>query len=178
MSSVNIRPFVIFDTALRAGSVISKTDYVTTGTGYIVVKGYSESYETTKSQGFSYPTWSSADEVEAYLISLGRQNVSVTTRYNSDGSIAGFTGHYTTTVHNYYPGSISIGSYDFTKYKTLTFRVTSYSGSGKIAFGSFSQNITSAGEYAVNIESYQGNYDITFSCDSSSGFSVNDVVLA
>jgi hypothetical protein len=87
------------------------------------------------------------------------------------------TVHWYTDLVSHYPGFITIGSYDFTKYKTLNFTVEEYQGKGTVSFGDFSEEITAIGSYSINVKDYKGDFNIKFSSDSSSGYSVNNVYL-
>ena len=171
LGAIKVKSLIIFLNGLLQGSVTSSSSYSGITSGLINVKGHTTSSEGTRSQSFAYSAWSSATEVEMYLIGLGRQNVSVVDTGND------YRATWTVTTYTGHSGSISIGSYDFTKYKTLNFTITNYSGSGTVSFGGVSQNITSDGVYSIDIENYQGNYSITFSCDESSGYSVNNIYL-
>lgn len=168
-----LRKLVIFNTTLRAGEIIdSSYSEINLDSGCIDVKGERVAEN-------EYIDLSTADYTEAGAIAyvedvLGGHNVKSGVTINSSGDEV-YRVFY--DVYRSYFGYIEIGSYNFTKYNMLKFTVTNYSGSGSIAFGDVSEPITADGEYSINIENYEGNFNIKFNSDDVSGYSVNNIYL-
>ena len=176
LSLSKIKNFIIFDTALRAGSVLSSSYSQISVGGYISIKGTTISTTEKTTRRYSGDVYSSMSEV---LASLGSQRDFVT----GTSTQVSESGHVTYIVHLSIPqtthvgGNFTIGSYDFTKYKTLKFTVASYAASGSLSFGSETIRITAAGEYSVDIKDIEGSFDIKLSSDSSNGYTVKNIYL-
>ena len=176
LSLSKIKDFIIFDTALREGSVLSSSYSQISVGGYISVKGTTKSTTSNTTRRYSGDSYSSMAEV---LASLGSQRDYVT----GTSTQVSESGHVTYIVYLSIPkithvgGNFTMGSYDFTKYKTLKFTVASYAASGSLSFGSETIRITAAGVYSIDIKDLEGTFDIKFSSDSSSGYTVNNVYL-
>lgn len=166
---------MIFLNQLLAGSVIDNVSSSSISSGYINIKGY-KTESTTNTVGYSGDVYSGIDEI---LDSLGSQASYVTKTSAQTNPETGHTTYYITFTRpgSTYGGNLTIGSYDFTKYKKLFFTVYNYQGSGSVSFGSFSQEITAAKTYCIDIKSYQGNFNIKFSNNGINGYSVNNVYL-
>ena len=170
LSLSKIGKLIIFDKALQAGSVISSS-YSEISSGYINVKG--GAVETENTVGYSGDVYSSMNEV---LESLGSQRDYVVRTYTQTSG--GHTTYYVvfkrTALRS---GYLELGSYDFSKYKTLKFSITNYKASGSVSFGDEKEAIASAGTYSIDIKDRKGNYNIKFSSDSVNGYSVNNIYL-
>lgn len=176
LSLSKIKDFIIFDTALRAGSVLSSSYSQISVGGYISIKGTTKNTTKKETRLFSGDVYSSMSEV---LASLGTQRdyVTGTSTQVSDGHVT-YIVYLSIPETTHIGGSFTIGSYDFTKYKMLKFTVASYAASGSLSFGSETIKITAAGEYSVDIKDLEGSFDIKLSSDSSNGYTVNNVYLA
>lgn len=172
LSIAGIKNFIIFDTALRAGSVLDSLHAQISVGGYMSIKGTTVTSSNTV--GYSGDVYSSMSEV---LASLGSQRDYVTKTFTQTNSQGHTTYFVVFTTSRNIGGSLEIGSYDFTKYKKLKFTVVSYAAGGSLSFGSESIKITAAGEYSVDIKDLKGAFNLKFSSNGESGYTVNNVYL-
>lgn len=181
LSLTRIKNFIIFDTALQAGEVIKESYAQISIGGYIKVVGSTAGNPNYKRiLPFSYSVYTEAEALNYVINDLYNGNttglsISITSRSS--------TGFIITVINTFadptvpVSGYITLGSYDFTKYKTLKFTVASYAAGGSVSFGDKTENITAVGEYAIDIKDCEGNYDIKFSSDGTNGYTVNNVYL-
>ncbi|MBQ2741916.1 MAG: hypothetical protein IJA06_03775 [Oscillospiraceae bacterium] len=180
LSLARIKNFMIFDTDLRAGEVCGNSYSEIYSGSYIRVVGGRVKNDRTRELRFSYSVYTETEALdyvknELYNGNLTGLSISITSRTST-----GFTITVVNTLESEYrnvSGYITIGSYDFTKYKKLKFTVASYTAGGSVSVGSKSVEITAAGEYSVDINDLKGAFDIKFSSDGVNGYTVNNVYL-
>lgn len=168
-----LRKLVIFNTTLRAGEIIeSSYSEINLDSGCIDVKGK----KVIESRVLPYDADEYTEEEARAAAEADGYEVDYC-QIMADEESGGSTIHVYCRKTFSYSGYIQIGSYDFAKYNTLKFTVTNYSGSGSITFGDVSEPITADGEYSIDIENYEGSFNIKFSSDDVSGYSVNNIYL-
>lgn len=177
LSLSKIKNFIIFDTALRAGSVLNSSYSQISVGGYISIKGTTISTTKKTTSRYSGDVYSSISEVLDSLGSMG-DYVTGTSMQTSESGHVTYIVHFSIPQTTHVGGNFTLGSYDFTKYKTLQFTVVSYAGRGSVSFGDKTVNITASGVYSIDIKDLEGTFDIKFSSDSSNGYTVNNVYLA
>lgn len=194
-----IEDFIIFDTSLKAGEIITNSYSNISNKGYIDVSGgtYTTGGKKSKSYALNWggdeTVWTKEEAEEAFKEQYGVTEIK--SSVSSDGQSVRITTETPISTHST-GGSIILGSYDFTKYKTLKFTVTSYNGAGYFILnqnakkGSFwgwgSSNGTDIGkqisingkkEYLIDIKNYTGIYNLKFVSNSTSGFKIINVYL-
>ena len=196
---------------LKAGEIITNSYSNISNKGYIDVCG--GTYTTggkPKSQGYAAnwygdeEVWTaedakaayakqhglSEDQVESVVTTNSNGHTSITVKVKDDVSFS------TSTQST--GGSIILGSYDLTEYKTLKFTVKEYSGGGyfilnqnaiksKYPWEKWNSSsgtdigekisINEKKEYLIDIKNYTGIYNLKFVSNSTSGFKIINVYL-
>lgn len=164
-----IKDFIIFLNGSLTGDIINSS--FSEVSSVINIKG-GETTQTGRQAfpgDYEYNGLTGSEAIYAWAAAAGHQNVRVYA--NGDGFICEWSS--TRRVG----GSLTIGTYDFKKYKTLKFTVSDYSGKGTLTVENLTKEINANGDYSVDIKALKGTYDLKFSSDSVSGYSVNNVYL-
>lgn len=180
--NLKIKDFIIFLNGILEGEV-KDVSSESSKDSYLNIKGHQYYHEGDKRQ---YSVLKSDCSTTSEAIDYVKQIIGNTTGYTfscMDGGNNWYVYALNTLTAGYKTesGYITIGSYDFTKYKTLRFTVTNYSSKGSVSFGDISKEIVNAGEYEIDIKVYEGEFDITFNSDSANGrvdgYSISNIYL-
>lgn len=191
LSQLGVKRFVIFLNELLEGEVLSSS-YSEISNNRINVKGTTTTNSGEHSQSyFKYYQEPDAGKIHydkpIHTLESLRKMFSEYTESNSKEPGTFYivdAGENTWRVHWFTAettsdsaGSIVIGAYDFTKYKTLHFTVDNFKKTGTVSCSEVSIEVTANGSYVMDIKSCKGDYNILFTSSGSSGFSVNNVYL-
>ena len=175
------RDFIIFQAGegLLEGSVKNNSGYSSISSNYLSIQGSTEYVPpSVRSMNFSYSAWTEAEAI-SYVADLygGGDGYSIGITDRTDH---GFTITIIENGDGYYvsvAGYITIGSYDFTKYKILKFNIANFQGAGKLTCGGKTLAINGAGEYLFDIEDMYSVYDLKFECNAKEGYVVTSIAL-
>lgn len=200
MGNRKIPDFIIFDGTLKAGRVLGKSYSSISSAGYINICGGSRTVSNVRKFSFAYPLYTKAD-INDYLAELG---------YSKDQENAGLIDihvgdpqYHDQPVDEYREGTIyvtvtdnlidsssyevkgylTIGNYDFNKYKKLKIQVSSAPGSGTLTILNSSNNnvltqsIYSSGEYSIDIKNLNAVYSLKFESSGKDGFNIRKIYL-
>lgn len=201
MGSRKIPDFIIFDGTLKAGRVLGKSYSSISSAGYINICGGSRTVSNVRKLSFPYPLYTEAeindyventlgygkDEQNAGYVSVSISKVQYhdqpVDEYREGTVYVTITDNLIDSSNYEVKGYLTIGNYDFNKYKKLKIQVSSAPGSGTLTIlnGSnnnvLTQNIYSSREYSIDIKNLNAIYSLKFESSGKDGFNIRKIYL-